>query len=63
MKLWTQLMDWNPSDAELNRLGDWIYVLTETGDRLLKTAVVGAALYLAYEIGAGLVFHFSLAAR
>jgi hypothetical protein len=55
MKLWTQLMGWNPSDEQLSRMGDWIYVLGRTGDRLLKTAVVGAALYLACEIISGLL--------
>jgi hypothetical protein len=60
---WYRLVMWNPSDAQLDRVTNWILVAAPAADFILKTVVVCAALFFAFEIGAGLLLHFGLAVR
>jgi hypothetical protein len=43
---WQRLMRWTPTDRQLDSFTDWLMRAAPVADRLLKTAVVLAVLYL-----------------
>ena len=47
---WTTLIHWPPSDAQVVSISAWILRAGPIADRILKTAVVCACLYLAFEV-------------
>ena len=44
---WQRLMEWTPTDKEIEVIGDVAHLL----DVCVKGAVIAAALYFAFEVG------------
>jgi hypothetical protein len=47
---WRRLMCWVPSDRQIESIADWLLWAGRVSDRILKTAVIFACLYILFDI-------------